>query len=131
MYKNFLVWGTVLGGLSVALGAFGAHALKRFVPEAGLTTFETGVRYQFYHVFALLIAAVLYTTFKSRYTLWAGNLFLLGILLFCGSLYALTFLKAVNKTGYNWIGAITPVGGLAFIAGWFCLLISVLQPGRQ
>lgn len=127
MHKFFLQSASVLGSLAVALGAFGAHALKRAVPEAVVNIFETGVRYQFYHVFALVIAGILYRDFSSKWMLWAGNFFITGILLFCGSLYTLTYLKASARPGLDWVGIITPFGGLAFIAGWMCMFIAMYK----
>ena len=125
MHKFFLIVGSLLGALSVALGAFGAHSLKRIVSPEAVATFETGVRYQFYHTFALLIIAVLYERFPNKWMVWAGNSFLVGILLFCGSLYLLTLLNATNTIGLRKIGIITPFGGLFFIAGWLFLMWGV------
>ena len=127
MHKTFLQVAALLGALSVAFGAFGAHALKKVLPEAALTIFETGVRYQFYHVFALAIVGVLYKDYPGKWMLWAGNLFIIGMLLFCGSLYMLTYFKAVDKPDFNWVGAITPLGGLAFIAGWGCIFLGLYK----
>ncbi|WP_109698764.1 DUF423 domain-containing protein [Chitinophaga deserti] len=127
MHKSFLVWAAALGALSVILGAFGAHKLKELVPPETVSTFQTGVTYQFYHVFALLAVGILYAHLPSPSLIWAGRLFLLGILLFSGSLYVLTFLKATETVGLRGIGAITPIGGLLFIAGWICLLVGVLK----
>ncbi|MEO5999874.1 MAG: DUF423 domain-containing protein [Chitinophagaceae bacterium] len=125
MHKFFLITGSLLGALSVALGAFGAHSLKRIVSPEAVATFETGVRYQFYHTFALLLIAVLYEKFPNKWLVWAGNSFLLGMLLFCGSLYLLTLLNATNTVGLRKIGIITPFGGLFFIAGWLLLMWGV------
>ena len=125
MHKFFLITGSLLGVLSVALGAFGAHSLKRIVSPEAVATFETGVRYQFYHTFALLLIAVLYEKFPNKWLVWAGNSFLLGILLFCGSLYLLTLLNATNTVGLRKIGIVTPFGGLFFIAGWLLLMWGV------
>jgi uncharacterized membrane protein YgdD (TMEM256/DUF423 family) len=103
------------GFLGVALGAFGAHALKdRLTPDM-LAVFDTGVRYQMYHVFALLAAAWGWARWPSRAIAAAGWLFVAGMVVFCGSLYALAF------TGVRALGAVTPLGGLAFLAGWLCL----------
>ena len=126
MHKGFLIAASILGALSVALGAFGAHALKQIVPPESVTTFETGVRYQFYHTFTLLAVAILFETFPGKWLLSAGWLFILGIILFSGSLYILTALKATNTVGLKGIGIITPVGGLLFVAGWMCLLIGIM-----
>jgi uncharacterized membrane protein YgdD (TMEM256/DUF423 family) len=116
MDKTFLLWASVLGGLAVALGAFGAHALSGRLSAADLGTFETAVRYQFYHALALLgVAAVLGRWPQSGAALWAGWLFVAGVLIFSGSLYGLVF------SGVRWLGAVTPLGGVAMIAGWISL----------
>lgn len=127
MHKTFLQLAAILGALSVALGAFAAHGLKKLVPEEAINIFETGVRYQFYHVFALAIVAMLFREFDNKWMLWAGYLFIVGIILFSGSLYFLTYVKATDRSSLNWVGAITPLGGLAFIAGWMCIFISVYK----
>lgn len=127
MHKGFLIWAAILGALSVALGAFGAHGLKKIVETETVSSFETGVRYQFYHVFALLAVAILYERFQSGSLIWSGYCFLLGILLFSGSLYALTAMKATNTVGLSGIGIITPIGGLFFILGWILMFISFIR----
>jgi len=111
----------LIGALSVVLGAFAAHALKGHIPENAVNIFETGVRYQFYHVFALLATGILYQNFPNKLIKWAGILFIMGIVIFSGSLYLLTIIKATALTGYDWVGAITPLGGLSFILGWIFL----------
>ncbi len=130
MHSLFLKLAAILGALAVALGAFGAHALKQKVTEATVNIFETGVRYQFYHVFALLAVGILFKEYNSKYLTWAGWSFITGMVLFSGSLYMLTYIKSIEKPNLNWIGAITPLGGLAFIIGWFCLLTGVLKGGK-
>jgi uncharacterized membrane protein YgdD (TMEM256/DUF423 family) len=127
MHKTFLIWAALLGALAVILGAFGAHKLKELVPPETVSTFQTGVTYQFYHVFALLAVGILYAHAPGPQLVWAGRLFLFGILLFSGSLYVLTLLKATDTVGLRGIGAITPIGGLAFIAGWVMLLLGILR----
>ena len=127
MHKLFLQVAALLGAVSVAFGAFGAHALKRYVSDAAVTIFETGVRYQFYHVFAIALVGILYRDFTSKWMVWSGNMFILGILLFSGSLYLLTYIKGADKPGLNWIGIITPFGGLAFIAGWACMFVGLYK----
>lgn len=127
MHKGFLVIASILGALSVVLGAFGAHALKKLVPPESVATFETGVRYQFYHTFALLAVAILFQSYPGKWLTSAGWLFIVGVILFSGSLYALTALKATNAVGLRGIGIITPFGGLFFVAGWICLLIAVVS----
>ena len=118
MDRTFLLLAAVLGFIGVALGAFGAHGLRgRLTPEM-LAVFETGVRYQMYHVFALLVvASAIGHLGSARLLVTAGWSFFAGILLFSGSLYAL----AVTNTSI--LGAITPFGGLAFLAGWACLAL--------
>lgn len=121
MHKGFIKTAAILGALSVALGAFAAHGLKEKISDYAISIFETGVRYQFYHVFALLAAGIIYKEFKNKFIKWAGIFFIAGIVLFSGSLYLLTFIKGAVMPGYNWVGAITPIGGLSFIIGWFFL----------
>ena len=130
MHNGFLKWAAVLGALSVALGAFGAHGLKKIVAAEAVSAFETGVRYQFYHVFALLAVGILMEKFPVRWLRYAGNCFIAGVFLFSGSLYLLTFLEATETVGLKSIGIITPFGGLFFIAGWLCLLFGVAGSPR-
>ncbi len=121
METIFLLLAGVFGGLGVALGAFGAHALKaRLLPDR-LITFETAVRYQLIHALALSSAGILIILFPvSSFPVIAAWLFTAGILLFSGSLYLLVF------TNQPWFGAIAPLGGLALIAGWVCLGLTAL-----
>jgi uncharacterized membrane protein YgdD (TMEM256/DUF423 family) len=125
MHKNFLSIAAVLGALSVALGAFAAHRLKEIVSPDAVAIFETGVRYQFYHVFALLVVGLLSERIDNKWMIWAGNCFIMGIVFFCGSLYALTALKVAESSHLTLIGIATPVGGLFFIAGWLFLWLGV------
>ena len=127
MHKPFIRTASLLGAFAVAFGAFGAHALRGMVSDLAVSTFETGVRYQFYHVLALLFVGIVYKEFSNKWMVWAGRLFVTGILLFSGSLYVLTFFVAAVKPGFGWIGIITPFGGLAFIAGWLCLLLGIKE----
>lgn len=127
MHKGFLLIGTILGALSVGLGAFGAHGLKQIVPPETVAAFDTGVRYQFYHVFALLATGILYEKFADKWLRWAGNCFITGILLFSGSLYLLTILKATDTVGLKGIGIITPVGGIFFMVGWLLLFFTLVK----
>ena len=125
MYKPYLIIAAILGALAVALGAFGAHGLKTKVNADTLQIFETGVKYQFWHVFALIVVGILYQIYPSATMLWSGKLFMAGIILFSGSLYALTFFRATGNEKMNWLGAITPFGGLSFIIGWILLALAV------
>jgi uncharacterized membrane protein YgdD (TMEM256/DUF423 family) len=119
MEKIFFLLGGLSAGLAVALGAFGSHALKNRLKPEDLATFETGVRYQIYHSLALLAAGLAAGKWTaSIFPDAAGWLFLVGILLFSGSLYLLVITKQ-----RAW-GAITPLGGLAFIVGWICLAVT-------
>jgi uncharacterized membrane protein YgdD (TMEM256/DUF423 family) len=127
MHKQYLFLSAILGAITVALGAFGAHGLKSKVTADTLNIFETAVRYQFYHVFALLATAILFQSFNNAWMIWSGKLFIMGMLLFCGSLYALTFFKATGNESMNWFGAITPLGGLCFIGGWLCIAVGIIK----
>lgn len=126
MHKLFLSLGTALAGLGVILGAFGAHKLKQIAPDS-VVTFQTGVQYQMYHAFALILAAIVFEKVSSKYIIWSGWSFLIGTLLFSGSLYALSLLKATGKVGLGGVGIITPIGGLFFIMGWLFFLLAVLK----
>lgn len=127
MHKTFLKTAALLGALSVAMGAFAAHALKDLVSEYAIGIFETAVRYQFYHVFALLSVGILYERFGGTMLKWSGRLFIIGIILFSGSLYALAVVKGAVLPGFKWLGPITPLGGLCFILGWVFLFIALLK----
>ena len=116
-------YAAVTGALSVALGAFGAHALQSLVEKGSLTEndlriFETGVRYQFYHTFALLALAALSPYLKEKAQHNAALCFLFGVLIFSGSLYILSMSGYLFGHRLEWLGAITPLGGVALIAGW-------------
>lgn len=116
MAKNFLVIAALSGFLAVALGAFGAHGLKQRLTADMLAVYQTGVQYHFYHTFALLIVALLALHMPASNALrWSGLLFIVGIVVFSGSLYVLSL------SGVRWLGAITPLGGVAFMAGWLLL----------
>ena len=116
--RTFLRIGALLAFLDVAFGAFGAHALRERLSPDLLAVFETGVRYQMYHALAILIVAIVLSRSDNARAVWAGWCFLLGIVLFSGSLYVLAL------TGAGILGAITPLGGLLFLAGWICLMFS-------
>ena len=109
MNKNFLSIAALLGALSVALGAFAAHRLREMVSPETVAVFETGVRYQFYHVFALFIVALLSEKINNKWMIWAGNCFIMGIILFCGSLYALTALAIAENTHKTLVGIASDV----------------------
>lgn len=115
MDRVFFIIGALSAFAAVAAGAFGAHGLKSRLSAEMLTIFETGARYQMYHAFALLAAAWAQSRWPGTSVVTGGWLFVAGTLLFSGSLYLLSL------TGLRWLGAITPFGGLAFLAGWLCL----------
>ena len=130
MHKTFLKIAAFIGALSIALGAFGAHSLKQYLSADILSIFETGVRYQIYHVFALLAAGILYATFPSAKMRWAGYLFITGMILFPCSLYLLCYIK-FDRINAEWVGAITPFGGAALIGGWLMLFAAIKNPSRS
>lgn len=127
MSKSILSGAALLGALAVILGAFGAHGLKQLVPPETVTTFETGVRYHFYHVFALLATGLIAMHSQSVFLKRAAQCFLIGVLLFSGSLYLLTLLKATDTVGLSKLGLITPVGGVFLVAGWIFLFLALLK----
>src|SRR4030095_4394218 len=127
MHKTFLSLGALFGGIAVALGAFGAHALKKIVSTDVVSVFQTGVQYQMYHTLALLVVAIVYERLPNTWIKWSGYLFSCGILFFSGSLYLITALKAGERSVPALIGAITPVGGLFFILGWLSFLVGLFK----
>jgi len=126
MHK-FLSAGALLGAIAVSLGAFGAHGLKQIVSSADVAVFQTGVQYQMYHTLALMLVAIVYDRLPSKWIMWSGYLFSLGVLFFSGSLYLITALKAAERAVPVIVGILTPLGGLFFIGGWLCFLIGVLK----
>ena len=127
MHKTFLSLGALFGGIAVALGAFGAHGLKKIVSTDVVSVFQTGVQYQMYHTLALLVIAIVYERLPNKWIKWSGHLFSFGILFFSGSLYLITALKAEERSTPALIGAITPIGGLLFILGWLSFLIGLFR----
>ncbi len=119
--RLFFALGAAFGGLAVVLGAFGAHALRSSLSPDDLATFEIGVRYQMYHALALLAVAWATSQWESGAVTAAGWAFVVGIVVFSGSLYTLVI------TGQRWLGAVTPVGGAAFIVGWALLAWTALR----
>ncbi len=117
MTRIFFVLGAIFAFLGVAAGAFGAHTLRDIIPSHYLNIFETGVRYQMYHAFGLIVTGWALDKYNNTYFRFAGWMFVIGIVLFSGSLYVLAL------TGKGWLGAITPFGGVSFLAGWFLLII--------
>jgi uncharacterized membrane protein YgdD (TMEM256/DUF423 family) len=119
--RLFVILGAVSGFIAVGAGAFGAHGLRtRLAPDL-LAAFETGARYQMYHALALVAAAWAVHRWPGPLAEWAGWLFLAGTVVFSGSLYGLAL------TGVRWLGAVTPLGGVCFLAGWLCLAVAALR----
>ncbi|TKB62357.1 MAG: DUF423 domain-containing protein [Nitrospira sp.] len=122
--QRFLALGSILAGLGVAAGAFGAHALKDILDPPMLQVFETATRYVMYHAFGLCIVSWAIDRYPEQRLEKSGWLFLIGILLFSGSLYM------VSLAGIRWMGAVTPIGGLAFMTGWLLLAWGVWRDAR-
>lgn len=126
MLKRYTAAGAIIALLAVAFGAFGAHTLKGHLSDDDLQVFETGVRYQMYHGLGLLAVALLADRFgENKLIRWSARLLTIGVILFSGSLYALSL------TGLDAFGPITPLGGVAFLAGWLCLVLSVLRSAKS
>lgn len=105
--------------------------MKELFSEYAVGIFETGVRYHFYHAFALLAVGMLYKEYPNKLMRWAGILFIAGIILFSTSLYLLSVAKGYARAEYDWLGAITPVGGACFVGGWILLFISLLLHANE
>ncbi|MGQ8337021.1 DUF423 domain-containing protein [Sunxiuqinia sp. A32] len=119
MSKTILLIASALLALAVILGAFGAHGLKAKLAEDMMQVYKTGVEYHFYHALGLLVIGILSIQMPSGLMNWAAIFITVGIFVFSGSLYVLAV------SGIKWLGAITPIGGLSFIAGWVLLFIAV------
>ena len=126
MKKNLLVIAGISGALCVALGAMGAHALKDKLPMENLQTYETAVRYQFYHTLVLILIVILSDKTQSKFLGYSSTLFIIGIILFSFSLYflALRPVMGISNDEMKWVGTITPLGGVSFIFGWLMLAFS-------
>lgn len=135
MYKSIQIRGIIFAGIAVVLGAFGAHALKALLPVDRLQVFETGVRYQFMHALALIVLSLSmanakkqeHTTIATNWMKRAATAFTIGIILFSGSLYLLSTNSILPISIGNWMGPITPIGGLFFISGWTCWGIAIFR----
>jgi uncharacterized membrane protein YgdD (TMEM256/DUF423 family) len=122
MNKLFLLSGSILGFIGVGIGAFGAHAFKPMLEASGrVDTFETGVRYLFYHAIALVLVGILSKEFPAKTINYSGYSFLFGVLIFSGSLFLICF------TGIKVFGAVAPIGGTLMILGWALLFWSVMK----
>jgi uncharacterized membrane protein YgdD (TMEM256/DUF423 family) len=120
MDRTFLLIGALTGLTAVALGAFGAHALRNRLSPEMLVVFETGVRYQMYHALAIIATGLIMARMSGWLIVTAGWLFTIGIVFFSGSLYLLAL------TGITVLGAVTPIGGVAFLLGWACLALAAI-----
>jgi len=123
MNTTIIIVGAIFGALSVILGAFGAHAFKKFMNEEQLKNYETGIKYQMYHSILLVIIGMNVQLFNNSQTLLI--LFTLGIVLFSFSIYGLTITSALNKK-WKFLGPITPIGGLLLVSGWISIIINFI-----
>jgi len=121
MIKFWLISAAISGFLCVALGAFGAHSLKNILDEYGKSIYEKAILYQMFHTVALFVVAMIQHLDRETSLSIAGWGFLAGIILFSGSLYLLA------TTGMKWLGAITPIGGVSFLLGWFWLVLGIIK----
>lgn len=129
MYKRFLIFGGISGAIAVSLGAMAAHYLKSqlqngLLTENNIQAFETAVKYHMYHSIVLLVLAFLSTVTESKNLIKAGYCFITGIILFSGSLYFLSTSTLMGLSNLKFLGLVTPVGGLFFIAGWTFIAFS-------
>ena len=128
MHKTFFVFGSLFGGLAVALGAFGAHGLQKITSDdIIIRSYQTAVQYQMYHTLALLVVAIVFERLPNKWIKWSGYLFSFGILFFSGSLYLITALKAGERSIPAFVGAVTPIGGLLFILAWLSFLLGLFK----
>lgn len=125
MQRQFFMWGAFFGFSGVALGAFGSHGLKKIISPEMLAVFETAVRYQMYHAFTLCVTAILVERSERRFAKISGFAFIIGIILFCGSLYLMAL------SGVRALGFITPFGGVSFLLGWLFLFLSALKIKKE
>ena len=124
--KNWIVFASVLGAITVILGAIGAHGLQGKLSDVQLNSFATGVRYQYYHIFAMIVAVVLSKQFNVnlKVSLW---LFAIGTLFFSGSIFLLSTIPVHGIEGVRALGPVTPVGGLILVAGWLSVAVQFLR----
>ncbi|MCB9285415.1 MAG: DUF423 domain-containing protein [Lewinellaceae bacterium] len=121
MHRPFFIWAAFLAFIAVAFGALGAHALREVLDPKALASFETGVRYQFYHALALFIAGFAYGQRPEPLFRWAGRLFIAGTICFSGSIYLLSTRELFGTGQLSWLGPVTPLGGLLFLSAWLSL----------
>lgn len=126
-FKILILIASALGALSVLFGAFGAHTLSAQLSPKSLHAYETGVEYQFYHTIAIFITALLYRAYRIKGFFWIGLFFLGGILLFSGSLYILSTKELMGIENTQFIGILTPLGGLALMGSWAAIFFTVIR----
>jgi len=133
MNRKLLMIAGISGAMCVALGAMGAHALKEKLPSENLQTFETAVKYQFYHTLAIILIVILSEKISSKFLHYSSALFIAGIILFSFSLYFLSLrpIIGIGNEEMKWVGAITPFGGVSFILAWLMLAFASLKPNNN
>ncbi|HEY9084133.1 MAG TPA: DUF423 domain-containing protein [Vicingaceae bacterium] len=127
MKKSMLIKGSILGGLAVILGAFGAHALKEVLTPEQLISFETGVRYQMYHALALIFLFIISLKINHIFFNRAAQFIFWGVILFSGSIYLLTLKNMLNIEALKYVAPLTPIGGSLIIVGWLFILLGGLK----
>jgi len=130
MQRTFFRTAAMLAMISVIFGAFGAHALKEYLSEQSLASFQTATTYMMTHAIALFIVGMMYRHYKKKTMVWSGNFFVLGIIMFSGSIYLRIALLSLGFDKFAIVNIVTPVGGLMFILGWLMLFLSI-PPGTQ
>jgi len=127
MQRKVLLFATLSAAITVAMGAMGAHFLKQKISVENLQIFETAIKYQMYHSFALVLIALLIDKFPARYFVFIAYSFILGIVLFSGSLYLLALKPLLGIDNWVFLGLLTPIGGIAFITAWILFFIAILK----
>ena len=130
MKTSYIRIGAFFALLAVISGAFGAHAIKKMVDDYGIEIWNKAVLYQFIHAFALIVTGILCSQFPEKKLRLSALFFAIGIILFSGSLYILTFSK-MPTMNLSWVGPLTPFGGLSFIVGWSFMIMAVWQKPSQ
>ena len=125
MQRTFFRIAAIIAMISVILGAFGAHLLKEHISEQSLASFQTATTYMVNHAIALFIVGMMYRHYKKKSIIWSGSFFVMGIIMFSGSIYLSIVLKFLGYDQLTLVNIITPVGGLMFILGWFILFVSI------
>lgn len=129
--KKFIQIASIAAALAVILGAFAAHGLQNLIEAKQIVTFQTGVRYHFYHTFALFIVGILGYFQAHRFLKIAGLFFIMGIIFFSGSLYLLACREVLGIMSWKWLGPMTPIGGVFFIIGWILVFLANFGQKKQ